>query len=106
MGWPLTPQLQQSVCRVDQTCPYVRFPVVIDNGFGFYALLRIKHGFGVRECLRCVQVLPSSLANLKSAQSRFRNQLPHAVGKRTVPVFDCEFEPVEQGRATKKHSRI
>src|SRR5277367_6415245 len=72
----------------------------------FVVPIQIKHGFGVCEGLRGVQVLPSPVADLKSAQAPFRNQLSHSVGERAIAFFNCEFEPVKQSRTAQEHSRI
>src|SRR5260370_16202539 len=55
---------------------------------------------------RGVKVLPASLADLKGTQISLPGQLPHAIGKRTVPVPGCRFEFVKQHWAAEEHSGI
>src|SRR6266403_6261353 len=72
----------------------------------FVVKVTIKYSFGIRQCFRCIHVLPLRIADFQGTQSPFVRQLPHAVGERTVSIPGCRLEPAKKSRAAQEHPGI
>src|SRR5712664_3909032 len=66
----------------------------------------IEYSFGIRQCLRCIHVLPLRIADFQGTQAPFVRQLPHAVGERTVSIPGCRLEPAKNRRTAQEHPGI
>src|SRR5882757_6642417 len=83
------------ILSIDQT---LREPV--------FRKVHSKDAFGVSQCLRAVDVLPVSVADIKGSQFLLTRKLAHAVRQRAVSIFLRCFEPAEQLWAAQKHPCI
>src|SRR6266478_621378 len=86
------------------------FVAVLDTGetpdMPFVVDEPIEYSFGIRQCLRCIHVLPLSVTDFQGTQAPFVRQLPHAVGERTVSIPGCRLEPAKKSWATQEHPGI
>src|SRR5215468_5690585 len=71
--------------------------------FGEFA---IKNSFCMRQGLGTVDVLPMSVANIKSPKFSVLGELAHAVGERAVSVLPRRFEAGEESRAAQEHAGV
>src|SRR6266446_1763013 len=72
----------------------------------FVVKVTIKYSFGIRQCLRCIHVLPLRVTDFQGTQAPFVRQLPHAIGERTVSILGGRFEPAKKSRAAQEHPGI
>src|SRR5208337_3950763 len=65
-----------------------------------------KNIASVSQCLRRINVLPDSIADIKGTQFAVCRQDTHAIGERAVPVDRRLVQSGEEGGGTNEHSGI